>query len=248
MKKVKRFLLSLSMALSISGVWAQGFFEGVSVKAGFSSFAPDDRTFPFAPWLDEWFASTSYSNDKEYCLFFEKRILQTGKFESGIGIGYSLRRSNFPTVINQFYFHDFFHLRGYIVKEYYMHSALLPFSSSYCLIETTQSKLSVGVFVINVFSFRKDLQSLFGVSEKFSKTTFELKNIELNPNLSYRFRGFHASIGYRLVNFNRPDRAIFSVYNLPNSIAEINSESSYDFYNPTKIWLILGYDLFPRDK
>jgi hypothetical protein len=248
MEKMKRLLLFLSTTLLATGIGAQGFFEGASVKAGFSSFAPDDRSFPFAPWLDEWFASASYSNDKEYCLLFEKRILRAGKLESGIGIGYSLRRSNFPTVINQFYFYDFFHLRGYIVKEYYTHSALLPFSSSYRLIEAKQSKLSVGIFVVNTFSFRKDLRSLFGVSEKFSKTSFELRNIELYPNMSYQFRQFHASIGYRLINFNRADRAIFSVYNLPDSISKIYAETPYDFYNPTKIWLILGYDLSPRKK
>jgi hypothetical protein len=59
MEKMKRLLLFLSTTLLATGIGAQGLFDGASVKAGFSSFAPDDRVFEFAPWFWDWIASTS---------------------------------------------------------------------------------------------------------------------------------------------------------------------------------------------
>jgi hypothetical protein len=244
MKNAKYYLLSLALTTFNAVLWGQGFFEGISVKAGFSSFAPDDRLFPFGPWLEEFFASASYSNDREYCVLVEKSTRPKRRFEGSVGFGYSFRRSNFPTVVNQYYFGT---LRKpvFVVDEYRRQFFVFPVSLKYHFLRKEHSKAGFGISALNSFVFNKKIDS---EGARFSKKgIFNLNNVDLNAGFGYEYKRLLVSVNYRLIAYNRPDRAILSIYNFPRSSPGTPAdEAPYDFFNPMKIWFILGYDLSPK--
>ena len=248
MECMKRCLLFFLLTVLGTSIWAQDDFKSISVKAGFSSFAPDDRLFPYSPWLEDWFASAAYPNDQEFCLLADMRFGAIGKIEGRAGVGYSIRMSKFPTIVNQSYFGTF-HKPIYMVEEYRRHSAVLPLSLSYNFLSKKDSKASVGFLSMANFVFRKSIKS---ENSRFSKAgIFNLNSVELGPSISYGYKRLQVIINYRLLNYNRPDYAILSVYNIPQRSNHTGIEPHevavpHDFYNPTRIWLILGYDLYVR--
>jgi hypothetical protein len=243
MEKMKRLLLFLSTTLLSTGIGAQGFFDGASVKAGFSSFAPDDRVFEFAPWLEEWFVSTSpHANNKEAYICIEK-LFYAKRINLKFGLGYSYYESQFPTLVAQGYFDHRFY-PAYTVDKYHRNSIALPFSMQLPLLERERTKISIGATIINSFAFSKRIQSTI----RFSKKKLEINNTEFNPYIEFQYCKISLAMSYRLVNYNRPDRAIYSVYNNPSSGRMRQSEIPHDFYNPTKVWFIIGYDLSPQKK
>jgi hypothetical protein len=238
-KDAKYYLLSLVLTAFNAVLWGQRVFEGISVKAGFSTFAPDDRLFPFAPWLEEFFASASYSNDREFCILIEKSTRPKSRFEGSAGIGYSFRRSNFPTLVNQYYF-GIFSQPVYVVDEYRRQFFVFPLSLKYHFLYREHSKASFGISALNSFVFNKKIES---ASPRFSKKgIFDLNNVDLNAGVGYEYKRLLISVNYRLIAYNRPDRAILSIYNFPlRSPGTPADEAPYDFFNPTKIWFMLGY-------
>jgi hypothetical protein len=244
---MKCLLLSFSLAALSTGIWAQGFFGDASVKMGFSSFAPDDRSFAYAPWIEEWFTSTSpHSNNIETFVCFHKSVFKYNRMSYAIGLGYSLYESRFPTLISNAYFNNFIQIE-YLVKRYRRSSIFVPFSMQFALVEKQGAKVSAGITILNSLAFNKKIRELKSMGNiVFNRNKLEINNTELNPYIEFQYKKLSFSGGYRLINYNRPDRAIFSVYNNPSTGAMIQPEIPYDFYNPTKLWFILGYDLSPK--
>ncbi|NJN35411.1 MAG: hypothetical protein HC817_15285 [Saprospiraceae bacterium] len=254
-KKICTLLLTTSICFGYAQTKEQpkkGFFNNISVHVGYSTYSPDRRLAQELAREDvagllprsliKQQRAAEFDTDKEYSFYFTKNIINKDRFRLGLGLGYLFYKSNYFTWANQGSFGINFYPVYAMAKDgyYRKHNLLVPLSAEAKILSLSkQSELRAGFTAQTAFTIYKKID-IFNKGNYFTKNTFELNNIEINPYLKYQWHRYSISAAHRVYNFFKTDDSILTI----NSFRYIAHVIEYDTYNQQKFWFTLGVDLF----
>jgi len=237
MKNYSLTILALILAYTSQ---AQSLWDDATISAHFSVAHHDKRLFGYSETSKQKLLDRSPETwgTWQYGLEITKKILGWGRiFETHMGLGYSAENLTFYRPID----HCFYKPGGFC-------TAIVVRSESYW-VQQLAIPFNVLILPVKNWQLSIDLRPSFAIHKGFSgsnigKWMFDFYSMEINPGLRYNYGQLVFGVNYRLWQWKKIDRALYSQRTIPGGETSypILSET-YEDYNPLKLWFSVGYQL-----
>lgn len=218
---------------------AQSFWDDVTISAQLAVAHHDKRLIGYSEtFIQEYQNRTPETwGTWQYGVDINKRIFHIGSvFEVGTGLGYSFEHLTFYRPIDHCYYKPGEPCHEIFVNsdDYWIQQVAIPVNILFAPV----GNLGINLGVRSSFSTHK------AFSANYSSWMFEFYTLEINPGLNYQLGKYSISLNYRLWQWKKIDRALFSLVTIP---ATYNPDpiliDTYEQNNLVKLWFSVGYQL-----
>lgn len=227
------FLIMLVMILSVSAK-GQSFLDDLTISVEFAAAHHDKRlVFGRQRLLQE---QPEQWGTWQYGISLDKKIVEWNAFSVRGGLGYSLEYMTFIRLVDH----------CLLLKPGESCDDVLIYSRDGYKVSLLQIPVDLSLELIENWRIGVDIRSFVDIHKSLpniaEKRTFDFYSMEVNPGMSYEWRGFSLGLNYRIWQIKKIDRVLFSRNTIssqyrPNSLLG----KEYDHYNPVKWWFSLGY-------
>ena len=236
---MKNYSLTILALILTYTSQAQSFWDDATISAQFAVAHHDKRLFGYSETSKQRYLDRTPETwgTWQYGILLEKSIFQWGtKFEGMIGLGYSFEHLTFMRRVNHCFFTGVF-CNSILLRSdnYWLQQVSVPYNMAFDLFQSIQVNL--------------DLRYSFTTSKALPESNIrnwrlDFYSLEINPGVRYNYGNFTIGLNYRLWQWKKIDRVLFSGRTITGSETSypILSET-YEDYNPVKLWFSVGYQL-----
>ncbi|WP_236977920.1 hypothetical protein [Membranihabitans maritimus] len=236
-KQILSIMVFMMLSLTSDG---QSFWDDVTISAQFAAAHHDKRLIG---WSQSYRERSNRQNPEvwgtwQYGLSASAEVLDWKGGSAEIGVGYSHEQMTFRRRID----HCYPDPKGFCTKvpvrsdNYQVHMVQLPINFQAELFSGFKAQLSL----LPLFDWRKVGKD--GGVVVLEDTDFNFYSLEINPGLEYEWNRFRVGVNYRLWQFKKIDRVVFSDRTIPAAgDGDPILTEEYEDYNPVKLWFSLGY-------
>lgn len=236
MKNYSLIILAFILAYTSQ---AQSFWDDATISAQFAVAHHDKRLVGYSEISKQRYLARTPETwgTWQYGIDISKRIYHIGSvFEVGTGLGYSFEHLTFYRQIDHCYNISGDYCTEIFVNsdDYWIQQVAIPVNIVFAPVRN----LGINLDVRSSFSTHK------AFSGNYASWMFEFYSLEINPGLSYQIGKYIIGLNYRLWQWKKIDRALFSGRTIAGGKTSypILSET-YEDYNPVKLWFSVGYQL-----
>jgi hypothetical protein len=232
---MKKEILTLGILFMLQSVCcqAQGLGDWIfSVNAGIE--AHDKRLFDYSRREELLAKQTEFWGTYHFGLNVKRRVWQSKRFSSFLGLGVSYEKATLRRPFDHFYFQNpsddiLLHLNRY--RKVFTPMSLLAFYElgDHWLIS---GELASHFLVVRSIDHTEWSREVF----PFSEGTFELDDIQLRLGWHGRIGKVIVGLHSRGANFQKIDKIIFN-----RLVQDPRTDQKWEWYNPLRFALTVGY-------
>ncbi|MEY3243738.1 MAG: hypothetical protein RIR11_5177 [Bacteroidota bacterium] len=253
MNRSQHFLLILLCATLLQKVNAQKILNHSEIRFGTAWALQDRRLFETNPKLVAYILEREDQEyDFQYSLSWQKRWLQFGQFGLKTGINYSVSNTKFGRTYNPIYQrgdNEWPAAINYRIGKYSKKLLQAPIDLQFYLLQMSSNKANVylnfGVLPSICFNKRiRDSRKIDGEKSAVVKhRNLWFDGVEFNPGIGFKFGRFDVLVSHRLYNFTKKDGLIFYYDLFYKGFDAPFLLDRYEWFNPKKYWITIGYQI-----